>query len=39
MVRDAIPHARLAVLDGCSHYLHLDRPRAFLDALVEWAAD
>jgi pimeloyl-ACP methyl ester carboxylesterase len=33
----AIRHARIEVVDGCSHYVHLDRPQHFLDMVVEWA--
>jgi len=32
----AISHARIEVVDGCSHYVHLDRPQPFVDRLVEW---
>jgi len=31
------PGVRTEVLDGCSHYLHLDRPQQFVDRVVEWA--
>jgi len=30
-------HARVEVVDGCSHYVHLDRPQHFVDMVVEWA--
>jgi pimeloyl-ACP methyl ester carboxylesterase len=36
-VGGAIPHARIEVVDGCSHFVHLDRPQHFVDRLVEWA--
>lgn len=32
-----IRHARIEVVDGCSHYVHLDRPQHFVDIVVEWA--
>jgi pimeloyl-ACP methyl ester carboxylesterase len=35
----AIPHARIETLGGCSHYVHLDRPDAFVDIVANWAAD
>jgi pimeloyl-ACP methyl ester carboxylesterase len=35
---EMIPQARIEVLDGCSHYLHLDRPRHFVDTVSRWAA-
>jgi pimeloyl-ACP methyl ester carboxylesterase len=37
-VMAAVPHARIDVFDGCSHYLHLDRPEGFLDTVVSWAS-
>jgi pimeloyl-ACP methyl ester carboxylesterase len=37
-IEAGLPDGRLEVLDGCSHYLHLDRPRHFVDLVVEWAA-
>jgi pimeloyl-ACP methyl ester carboxylesterase len=38
-IASASPRARLDVLDGCSHYLHLDRPDAFTATVVDWAAN
>jgi len=32
-----IPGVRMEVLEGCSHYAHLDRPQQFVDRVVEWA--
>jgi pimeloyl-ACP methyl ester carboxylesterase len=37
-VHGAIPHASMEVLDGCSHYVHLDRPGHFVETVVNWAA-
>jgi pimeloyl-ACP methyl ester carboxylesterase len=37
-IQAAIPGARLEVMGGCSHYLHLDRPQAFMNRVVDWAA-
>jgi pimeloyl-ACP methyl ester carboxylesterase len=37
-VRAAIPDCRMHVLEGCSHHLHLDRPRPFSDIVIDWAA-
>jgi pimeloyl-ACP methyl ester carboxylesterase len=36
-LRIGAPNARVDVLDACSHYLHLDRPQAFVDIVVSWA--
>jgi len=36
-VRAAAPEARIEVLDGCSHYLHQERPHQFVDIVTEWA--
>jgi pimeloyl-ACP methyl ester carboxylesterase len=36
-IEAAIPSACIQVLDGCSHYLHLDRPLHFVDLIVDWA--
>ena len=36
-IRAAVPEARIEVLDGCSHYLHLERPHQFVDLAIEWA--
>jgi pimeloyl-ACP methyl ester carboxylesterase len=33
----ALPSARMEVLEGCSHYAHLDRPQYFVDTVAEWA--
>ena len=33
-----IPGACIRVLDGCSHYVHLDRPRLVVDLVIEWAS-
>lgn len=38
-IESAIPYARFQVLDACSHYVHLDRPDAFAEAVVDWAAN
>lgn len=32
-----IPGVRMEVLEGCSHYVHLDRPQHFVDTVVKWA--
>ena len=32
----AVPAARMKALDGCSHYVHLDRPRHFTDIVLQW---
>jgi pimeloyl-ACP methyl ester carboxylesterase len=37
VVEAAVPHADIRVLDGCSHYLHLDRPDEFVSLLERWA--
>jgi pimeloyl-ACP methyl ester carboxylesterase len=37
-VRAAMPEARIEVMDGCSHYLHLDQPGRFFGTVVNWAA-
>jgi pimeloyl-ACP methyl ester carboxylesterase len=37
-LRAAIPGCRIETLANCSHYVHLDRPRAFVDTVLEWAA-
>lgn len=36
-VETAVPDARVETIDGCSHYLHLDRPQFFLERVVRWA--
>ena len=36
-IEAAMPGACIQVLDGCSHYLHLDRPQHFVDLVVDWA--
>jgi pimeloyl-ACP methyl ester carboxylesterase len=36
-IQTAIPDGRIEVLDGCSHYLHLDRPRHFVEIVADWA--
>lgn len=39
--RDAIEAvvsgACIEVIDGCSHYVHLDRPQHFVDLVLDWA--
>ena len=37
-IKAAIPHARIDVVTGCSHYVHLDRPEYFADIVVDWAS-
>ncbi len=37
-IEAALPGARIDVLEGCSHYVHLDRPRHVVDIVTEWAA-
>jgi pimeloyl-ACP methyl ester carboxylesterase len=32
----ALPDARVEVVDGCSHCLHLDRPQDFFERLLAW---
>jgi len=36
-IDETLPGARVNVLDGCSHYVHLDRPQHFVAEVVEWA--
>jgi pimeloyl-ACP methyl ester carboxylesterase len=38
-LRAAVPGARIEVLDGCSHFVHLDRPQYFVDIVVAWASE
>jgi pimeloyl-ACP methyl ester carboxylesterase len=38
-VQAAAPNARIEVVDGCSHHVHLDRPMFFVDRIVRWARD
>lgn len=33
---DALPHATLALVPGAGHAAHLERPQAFLDAVLPW---
>jgi pimeloyl-ACP methyl ester carboxylesterase len=37
-IEAALPGARIDVLDGCSHYVHLDRPQHFVEFVAEWTA-
>jgi pimeloyl-ACP methyl ester carboxylesterase len=37
-IEAAIPGAHIEVLDGCSHYAHLDRPGYFVDVVAAWAS-
>jgi pimeloyl-ACP methyl ester carboxylesterase len=37
-IRAVAPDAQIEVVEGCSHYVHLDRPRHFIDVVVTWAA-
>jgi pimeloyl-ACP methyl ester carboxylesterase len=32
----AAPGVGVRMLEGCSHYAHLDRPQQFVDTVVEW---
>lgn len=34
-----LPHARLAVIPGAGHSVHLEQPTATVDAIVTWHAD
>ena len=34
-LRAAVPDARIECVEGCSHFLHLDRPRRFLEILLD----
>lgn len=34
----AVRGVRMEVIDGCSHYVHLDRPQHFVGIAGEWAA-
>jgi pimeloyl-ACP methyl ester carboxylesterase len=34
-LRAAVPDVRIECVDGCSHFLHLDRPRRFLEILLD----
>lgn len=36
IIERVLPHARIEVLEGCGHYVHLDRPDAFADVLISW---
>jgi pimeloyl-ACP methyl ester carboxylesterase len=38
-IERALPRAHIHVIDGCSHYLHLDRPGHFVDLVAEWARE
>jgi pimeloyl-ACP methyl ester carboxylesterase len=35
-IEAVVPGAYIKVIDGCSHYVHLDRPQQFIDVLMEW---
>jgi esterase len=38
-IEGALPAARMHAIDGCGHYLHLDRPGLFVDLVGEWGLE
>jgi pimeloyl-ACP methyl ester carboxylesterase len=37
-LRTALPDCRVELVEGCSHCLHLDRPRHFVERVLDWTA-